>query len=145
GETPSPQMVAAAGTTAGLRSRTAVLCLVGVIVALAVSVYLNVRTSALERMGLDHSPEILTQRAKDIVAQLGYDKHPADSGYGLYANNDVIEYLTKLYKHPDWNQILAGRSSVLQFWYRQSPRYMMPETYHDSLLTPGILKSYDPD
>src|SRR5579863_5864596 len=45
GETPSPQMVAAAGETVGLRPRVAVACLIAIIVGLAVGVYLTARYS----------------------------------------------------------------------------------------------------
>jgi serine/threonine-protein kinase len=143
GETPSPELVAASGETAGLAPRVAAICLAAVLTGLALVVYLNIRTSALEKMALDRSPEVLTQRAKEIVAQLGYDKHPADSAYDLYGNNDVTTYIEKK-PHPDWGWILSQRSSVLQFWYRQSPQFMLAKEFHDVMLTPGMIRSYDP-
>jgi len=53
GETPSPQMVAASGETAGLRPRGAVACLAGVLLALALVVFLSIHYSALDRMRLE--------------------------------------------------------------------------------------------
>ncbi len=145
GETPSPELVAASGQTAGLSSKTAMTWLAGVLVGLALVVYLGIHTSAYEKMGLDQSPEVLTQKARQIVTQLGYDKRPADSAYGMYTNGDVIEYIDKTDKpRPDWNRILPGRSSLLQYWYRQSPKFMVPSELHDVMLTPGIIQSYDP-
>src|SRR5579863_637572 len=55
GETPSPQMVAAAGETAGLSRGTAVGCLIAILVGLALGVVLNVRYGATERMHLEQS------------------------------------------------------------------------------------------
>src|SRR5215469_9895127 len=74
GESLSPQMVAAAGKTAGLAPRTAVMALVVAIAGLVLTAYLNVRTSGMDKLHLDFSPEVLTQKAKEIVQKLGYDE-----------------------------------------------------------------------
>jgi serine/threonine protein kinase len=145
GETPSPQLVAASGETAGLRPRTAVACLGAVVAGLVLVVYLGIRSNALDKMGLDRSPDVLTQNARDLIAQLGYDKRPADSAYGLYDNDDLAKYIQEHDKpRPDWNQILASRPSLLRYWYRQSPRYMVPSGFHDNALTPGVVQGDDP-
>ena len=39
---------------------------------------------------------------------------------------------------------LAGRPTILQFWYRQSPDELGAESYHDSFLIPGIVTDDDP-
>ncbi len=145
GETPSPELVAASGETAGLKSNTALIWFAAVLVGLALAFYLVVHNSGFERMGLDQSPEVLSQKAREIVAQLGYDKRPMDSAYGIYNNGDIIQSIEKTDKpRPDWNRILASRPNLLQFWYRQSPRYMLAEGYRDVMLTPGIIRAYDP-
>jgi hypothetical protein len=145
GETPSPQMVAAAGESVGLRPRVAVACLAAVLIGLSITVYFAIHSSALEKMGLEQSPEVLTQKARDILGQLGYEKHPLDSAWGFYNNGDLVDYIEKNEKpHPDWGKILTGRPSLLQYWYRQSPRLMVPRDFHDLMLTPGIAQSYDP-
>ncbi len=72
GETPSPEMVAAAGETAGLAPRVAVACLAAILIGLAGVVYLAIRDSALDRMGAELSPEVLTQKARETIAHLGY-------------------------------------------------------------------------
>lgn len=145
GETPSPQMVAASGEAAGLAPRMAVACLAAALLGLAVTVYLTIHSSALDKMGLEQSPEILTQKTREILAQLGFEKRPVDSAYGLYNNQDLIESMEKNDKpRPDWNRVLSARPSLLQYWYRQSPRHMVPSEFHDLMLTPGIIQSYDP-
>jgi hypothetical protein len=145
GETPSPQMVAASGETAGLRPRIALACLAAVLLGLMSVVYLGIRYSALEKMGLEQAPEVLRQKARDLIAQLGYEKHPMDSADGLYNNGDLLENIEKNDKpRPDWNKVLGGRPSLLQYWYRQSPRYMIPTDFYDLMLTPGIMQSDDP-
>src|SRR5450631_955258 len=145
GETPSPQLVAASGETAGLSSRIAFACAAAVLIGFAGVIYLSIHDSALEKMGLDQPPEVLRQKARDIIAQLGYDKRPADSAHGLYNNGDMIENIEKTDKpRPDWNRILSGRPAPLQYWYRQSPRYMVPSGFQDVMLTPGIMQNSDP-
>ncbi len=145
GETPSPQMVAAAGEAAGLGRRVAVICLAAALVGLAIAVYLTIRSSALDRLGLEMSPEVLTQKAREMLGKLGYERHPVDSFFGLYNNGDLEESIEKNDKpRPDWNRVLSERPSLMQYWYRQSPRYMVARDFYDLLLTPGIIQSYDP-
>src|SRR5271166_896037 len=68
GETPSPQLVAASGESAGLRPRSAVICMAGVLLGLAMVAYLSIHYSALEKMGLEQTPEVLTQKSREIIA-----------------------------------------------------------------------------
>ncbi len=56
GETPSPQMVAAAGESVGLRPRTAVICLAAVLLGLSLVTYFSIHYSALEKMRLEQTP-----------------------------------------------------------------------------------------
>ena len=146
GETPSPELVAASGETEGLRPRTAFLCLAGLLLGLAAVVYLTVRYSAFEKMSLEQPPEVLTQKAREILGKLGYEKRPADSAFGMYNNDDMSQYIEEHDKpRPNWDHILAnGRPSILQYWYRQSPRLMVTTNFHDIMLTPGIVQSTDP-
>ena len=145
GETPSPEMVAASGETVGIRPQVALVSLAAVLLSLVLVVDLNIRNGALEKMGIDQPPEVVIQKARDLVAQLGYERRPMDSGYGLYNNGDLVESIEKSDQpHPDWNRILSGQPSLLQYWYRQSPRDMLPTEFHDAMLTPGILQTGDP-
>jgi len=145
GETPSPALVAASGETEGLGPRAAMAWMAVVLAGLAISVLLSIHYSGLNKMGLELSPEVLTQKARELIARLGYDKRPLDSARGLDYNSDFIADIEKNEKpRPDWSGILAGRNSMMQFWYRQSPRYMVTYDFHDLLLTPGVVQSNDP-
>ena len=62
GETPSPQLVAASGETAGLRPRVALAFFTFVVLALAAVTFIAIRYSALEKMRLDLTPEVLNQK-----------------------------------------------------------------------------------
>src|SRR5580658_3617241 len=126
GETPSPQMVAAAGETTGLAPRTAALCLAAAILGLVLVSYFAIKTSGMGKLGLEQSPEVLTHKAKEIVSQLGYADKPADSAIDFSYDNDFLTYVEKNDKpRPRWDEVLSGRPAALQFLYRQSPQYMM--------------------
>jgi predicted Ser/Thr protein kinase len=145
GETPSPEMVAAAGETSGLAPRIAIACLAAILVGLAVSVYFSVRDSGIERMGLELSPEVLRQKAREIIVRFGYDGRPAD----FFSDFDLdVDFTNYMEKHetprPQWDRILRSRPSVLKFLYRQSPDNMAAKEFHDFLLTPGMVDSGDP-
>lgn len=145
GETPSPELVAASGETAGLRPRVALACLAALLLALGLVTFLGVYYSAMEKIHLELTPEVLTQKARDIIARLGYPERPADSSFGFDFDNDFKDSVEKNDKpHPNWNAVLAGRPSLLHFWYRQSPDRMMALGYQDQLLNPGILTPDDP-
>jgi serine/threonine-protein kinase len=145
GETPSPEMVAAAGETVGLRPRIAAICFAAVLVALGLVVFLGVHYSGLDRMRLEQTPEVLAQKGREITARLGYADRPLDSIYGFDYDGDLQEAIEKNDKpRPDWNAILAGRPTLFSFWYRQSPDYMYAEGYRDQFFNPGIVTTYDP-
>lgn len=145
GETPSPQMVAAAGASTELAPRAAVWSMVAVLVGLALVVFLGIRESGLERMGLEKSPEVLAQESRELVAALGYPAGAVDRASGFSYDNDLLEFAGKAGRHRrSWDEMLTGRPSFLSYWYRQSPRPMVPNGMHTMGLTPSILTFDDP-
>jgi serine/threonine-protein kinase len=145
GETPSPEMVAAAGEGVGLAPRFAIPLLAAVVLGVAAYYVLGVRASALERVQLKYSPEVLSQKARDVIQRLGYTETPADTAYEYYWNNAYLDYVQSTDKPaPRWTEVLRGRPLPLQFWYRESPYPLTAQEFHDDLLTPGIVKSDDP-
>jgi len=143
GETPSPQMVAAAGTNEGMAPKLALVCFAACVLCLAACVFLITRTDALARVPLDQSPEVLTHNAREIVARLGYDAKPVDSVIDFDYDLDYERWVEKNDRHPDWNKTLGEQPPVLMFEYRQSPRYMIPLDMERSL-TPGVVTFSDP-
>ena len=144
GETPSPQMVAAAGSSEGMNPRLAMACLAACLLLLVASVFLITRSDAMARMPLDQSPDVLTHRARDIVAQLGYEAKPVDSAIDFDYDLDLERWMEHNDKpRRDWNKALAQQPPFLRFVYRQSPRYMIPLDLERSL-TPGVVTSIDP-
>ncbi len=145
GETPSPQLVAASGETEGLRPRIAIALLTSVLFGLALGVYFSLHYNAFDKMDLELTPEVLTQKAREIIARLGYVGRPADSAYGLDIDGDFQDAVQKNDKpRPNWDAVLTARPSLLQYWYRQSPDDMFANQVRDNLLTPGTVTETDP-
>jgi predicted Ser/Thr protein kinase len=144
GETPSPQMVAAAGSSEGMRPRLAVLCLAACLLGLAACVFLITRTDGLARMALDQPPEVLTHDARQILTRLGYDAKPVDSAVDFDYDLDLVHWAEKSDKpSPDWNKVLSQQPPVLRFTYRQSQQYLAPNGLQLEL-TPGVVTFNDP-
>jgi len=145
GETPSPQMVAAAGETTGLAPRYALLCLAIAIVGLVFTSYFNIRTSGLEQLHPELSPEVLNHKAREIVQKLGYNDRPLDRAGYFNGDLDFLNYVQKNDKpQPQWNQVLSGRSPFYYYWYRQSPHYMLATEFHDLFLLADVVSIDDP-
>jgi serine/threonine-protein kinase len=144
GETPSPQMVAAAGTNEGMEPKLALLCFAACVVGLIACVFLITRTDGLAHLALDQSPDVLTHDAREMVAKLGYDAKPVDSATDFDYDLDFQRWVEQNDKpRPDWNKVLNQQPSVLRFTYRQSPHYLVPRELQRQL-TPGIVGFNDP-
>ena len=144
GETPSPQMVAAAGEVEGLAPRIAVPCIAGVLVGLVLCFWIGVRVSAYPKINLSQSPEVLTHRAREIYTKLGYPQG-VDDAWGFWEDGDFLDYVKQHNSHPDWDKILAQSPPVLHFWYRTSPRALLVTEFLDSnTLNPGLVGGQEP-
>ncbi len=145
GETPSPEMVAAAGKGAGLEPRVAWAVFVAVLAGMATSFAMALRTSPLDRMRPSYPPEVLAQKARDAVRQLGFTARPGDEAYGFRWNEGLTEHVkTNDKPAPRWDVVFTQRPSPLEFWYRQSREPLTATTFHTDLLTPGIVETDDP-
>ncbi|HSD72476.1 MAG TPA: protein kinase [Thermoanaerobaculia bacterium] len=140
GETPSPEMVAASGEVEGLRPAVAWACLSVVLVGLAASVWLSPRAQLLERVGAEMPPEVLTARAHELLQQIGYRERPVDEAVGFRIGEEYLRYVRQHDKSPSrWDHLERGG---LQFWYRQSPRPLVPRRLFPSAKWGKSVPSY---
>ena len=140
GETPSPEMVAAAGEGAGLSPGVAVALLIAIIAGIVASVLMAARSNALEQIQHPFSPEVLAQKARDVVQRLGYSGQAVDEAYSFEWSNRFFEFVKKNDKPaPQWKEVLSQQPSLLRFWFRQSDSPMTGDQYHSDLLVPGIV------
>jgi hypothetical protein len=144
GETPSPEMVAAAGTTEGMPPKLALACLASVVILMAISGYLGVRESGLRRIHPQYSTEVLQHKAREILAGIGYPAQPNDAVSGFIYDEDYLASLAKTKLSESWNSVLTEQPPALQFWYRQSPKQMLPYNFSNISMTPGVVTFSDP-
>jgi serine/threonine protein kinase len=120
GETPSPEMVAAAGEHEGLRPLVAWALLAGVIVSVAAVILLSARTDLYRRVPLEKPPEELAERARNILQSVGYSDPPVDTAMGFSEGNEFLRYIAEHDKSKTrWDNLATG---AFAFWYRGSPR-----------------------
>ncbi len=125
GETPSPEMVAAAGESDRISVRTAVVCLVVVVAGMAALAVLF--PHVLERTPLDHSPDVLAQKARDLIHSFGYTGKPADFSVWFESDGDFHEYgARKETKELYLAQLASAQPPPIRFVYRQSQLPLAP-------------------
>jgi predicted Ser/Thr protein kinase len=128
GETPSPEMVAAAGPQGSLRPAVAWACLVGALVLIVgASMLLAPRNMDWGLAPMNKSPEVLADRAHDLAQKLGYSV-ALDRAFWVASDKDYLRYTAHNSSSKDWKHTPMGHAwpSPVSFWYRQSPKWMMP-------------------
>src|SRR5260370_39442587 len=94
--------------TAGRGLGAAVACLAGALLALGLVAFLGVHYSGLGKMRLDLPPEVLAQKAHEMIARLGYPERPTDTVFSLDFDNDFKDYVEKNDKpRPDQDAVLS--------------------------------------
>ena len=123
GETPSPEMVAAAPKQGALKPAVAVSLLATVVVLLVATCLLSRTTTLYQQVPLNKSPEVLRDRAGELVKKLGYTSTPLDSAYGMGVDRGYLNYIhDNDPSHSRWDKLRSGQPASIYFWYRQSPR-----------------------
>jgi hypothetical protein len=122
GETPSPQLVAAAAVQGALSPRMAVG--LGLLFTVSLGIVMTWQWAPAAPFGITRSSEVLSAQTRDLLASLGYPDAPGDSAAGFR------------YRYPDWRDPavvdtarpwsrLAGlRPAAVYFWYREQPTHM---------------------
>jgi serine/threonine-protein kinase len=129
GETPSPELIAEAGQSGGLKPSWAVPLLVVSLIAVAVLVALSSKTLLARRVPLNKPPEVLADRAREVIAAAGWTDPPADSLYGFLPNMDYYRHIADSEPAPDrWSVIEQVQPAMLHFAYRQSPRLLVRQS-----------------
>jgi len=130
GETPSPEMVAAAGANVGLKPRRAIAWLSATVLGLALVAFSHQQSELITKIPFDQPPDVLAAKARDILNQLGYAERPASQAFGFDYRIDPLRYLIRL-PGPPWPRLAKGRPAVVRFWYRSSPAPLAPHGISD--------------
>jgi serine/threonine-protein kinase len=125
GETPSPEMVAAAGEQGLPRTQVYALlafCVVGAATCLA----FIAAAGGLRLQPIEKPPLVLADRGHELIARLGYPEVPAASACGFAVDFSYVLHTEANDRSSDrWGKLASGRPAAVQFWYRQSPRALV--------------------
>jgi serine/threonine-protein kinase len=121
GETPSPEMVAASGKTAGFSLRYAVPCLAFALLSLLAYPFLMQPVSTLALSPMEFPPAVLEAKAREMAAAFGYPEKPRDWASFFDIRADYLLYFrNKTPGRKDWRALFQAEPPVW-FIYRQSP------------------------
>ena len=130
GETPSPEMVAAAGGDEKMKPAAAWACLVLILAGLALAAYLSPRAYRHGHVPLEKPPEALAERAKEVIRRFGYSEKPIGTAWGFSGNGEYRQWVEQHDSSKNrWKDMEDGRPAAIYFWYRQSPGQLIPERF----------------
>jgi len=123
GETPSPELVAAATQSAeGLRRATAWSWLGTLVVGLVLVVAVSPRTRLVPAVSLPEPPDAMAARARDVLRDHGYTAPASDRAFGYEFDESAIDRIVATNRSPSrWDALSTARPPVVTFWYRESP------------------------
>jgi serine/threonine-protein kinase len=127
GETPSPDVVAAAGEHGGVKPVHALAALATGLVLLVLVLICKSKVDILSVAGIHDPPDAMALRGRDLLARLGYAQRPADRAWSYAVDQQQ-------------------RAAVF-FWYRESPEVIVPSAFfrRDVYATrPGSVSENEP-
>jgi serine/threonine-protein kinase len=125
GETPSPAMVAAAGTVGDLGVAAAWAWLGAALAGLALLLSIVAQATLIGRIAPPNAPEVLEDRTRTILASLGYADPPADTAGYFESDLDYDRQFAGRDRTRDpWRDLADARPGPLRYVHRQSPRPM---------------------
>jgi serine/threonine-protein kinase len=113
GETPSPALVAAAGEATGISPRNAAIALALVLGGLIAIWFAMARMNDLATVTVVLPPEVMADRAKTMIRNLGYSGKPVDEVWA-YRNSEAFFQYRKQTEHRN------AQFSPVHFWYRSA-------------------------
>jgi hypothetical protein len=138
GETPSPEMVAAAGPEGAIPTARAAAYIAGVVVLLGAILVLARWATDLGLSPLPKPPDVLEERAREIARHLGWTGAPADSAGYFVRDYTYLKSLANSGRSGWARDLAAGWWKPAYFEYRQSPRPLIPANPY------GEVRSADP-
>jgi serine/threonine-protein kinase len=128
GETPSPELLIAAGERSAIPLPRALAVAGAALVFMAAFLVFGTRTSIPALVPLDKPPAVLIDHIQQMTSAFGYPDTPADAAFGFSVPPDAAAWVESTSTRPDWwGSLAAGSPPALVFWYRTSPRPLVPQ------------------
>ncbi|MDX1388759.1 MAG: serine/threonine-protein kinase, partial [Acidobacteriota bacterium] len=134
GETPSPEMVAAAGGVGELRLGVGLALLSTVLLGMVGIVLSYGDRFLLGQIDLPYSAEALAFIARQIIEDAGYTDAPTDTAHGFVYDRARIRYARE-HEPGEWSDLIRHHPGPAIFWYRQSPRFLVPIDFNEVMVT----------
>ena len=128
GETPSPELLVAAGESAAVPVAPALAMLAGFFLVLVLSVVAGSRGSVIGQLPMAIPRDALADRANQILKKLGYGSDAADRAMGFQFDGDYMQWAQRNGPQAWWTDLRIGRPAALTFWYRTSPEALAPSS-----------------
>ncbi len=126
GETPSPEMVAAAVDEPLVSVGRLWLTLAAMAAVLSTIAWLLPRGTVLGLAPLERPPEAMAEHAREIVLKLGYVNPPADTAFWYASDANYLRYRAAHGQTPELaRQWHSAVPAPMRFIYRQSPENLM--------------------
>jgi Protein kinase domain len=126
GETPSPDVVAAAGRVGELSVPAAWAGLLATVAALVLSAHFADRGTLLGLAPPPKPPEVLIERSRQILVRFGYAGGAADTAHGFDWDPAFVSHRSRQQPARDrWKGLRQARPGPWLFFYRQSPRTLV--------------------
>lgn len=130
GETPSPQMVAAAGDDGAISPRVALASLAVFLLMLPLVASLTARSTHLAFAPMPDPPHVLALKAQQMAERLGYGDTAVDSASGFARSLDLPEWIQANDQSPGrWQRLAAALPPSVSFWYRTSRSALAPRVF----------------
>jgi hypothetical protein len=128
GETPSPELVAAArDELQGMRPAIAWISLGAFGLGLAVLLGLSSHTRIVPAAPLEEPPSVMAVRARDLLQRFGSGAKAVDRAQGFFYEERYVDWIaTSDSSAGRWSRLTRPRPPVVTYWYRESPRELIP-------------------
>ncbi|MDQ6893335.1 MAG: serine/threonine protein kinase [Acidobacteriota bacterium] len=143
GETPSPEMVAAAGSEDRLSPAVAGGLVAATVAVMLLHAFLAPRISILPLAGSEKSGEVLRVRAREVLAGLGMPERPADWAGNLAPDVGFLEWVAGHDSSSErWHHGISR--DALSYLYRESPLPLVPENFTGGPFPSPLVTELDP-
>lgn len=127
GETPSPDLLAAAAETETLPLPLASGLAAAFVLGLLAFAALAPRTTISGMTPLEKEPAVLADRAEQIIGALGYAGTDVDHESGFVLAFDYLDWIERTnHSSSRWDELRYARPGGIVFWYRTSPVELRP-------------------
>jgi len=127
GETPSPEVLAAAAETEAIPVVRGVAMVAMVVAMVAAYAWLSPRATMAGLVPLERAPAVLADRAQQVLRDFGYTDAPADTAESFIIPPDFRLWIAESDATTDrWNPAKHPMAPGLLYWHRTSPRDMAP-------------------